>query len=589
MPNPEHAQERARQLQLLTQRLAGVLSLEEIGATVIGQAHEYLGASGSVAYVRDDAGTPRLVAHRGISDELAGQRATLPFDADNLPLARAIRTGASLWFTSRAELVREFPMLADSDAALDATAALPLVFGGRTLGGIAFSFRGAVQLDPATRDLVETFALQCAQAVERARLYEGERRARRRLEVLAETGENLTRARLDLAAVLQTVCREVATRMPESCTINLIAGDGTLELAAVHHIDPEAEQGIRMTLAATPVHVGESALGIVAATGEPLLMPVVPFEALLAGTRPEYRLHLERYPIGSLLIVPLRVPERVIGTLTASRGRSRPPFTLDDQRLLQDLADRSAFAIENARLFEAELHARRLRDDFLSIAGHELRTPLAALQLQIQSIQGLATKGTFAAEPALLVARLDKTVRHVQRMEGLVAQLLDVSQLARGRLELVCEPVEVRALIGEVLERFAEQARRAECELALAAGEPVVGNWDRSRLDQVLTNVIGNALKYGAGKPIAIRVERAGERCRIEVRDHGIGIERDAQQRIFGRFERAMSVRNYGGLGLGLWISRQIVDALGGHITCDSAPGMGTTFAIELPLGREAP
>ena len=588
MPTTEHAHERARQLQLLTQRLAGILSIEEIGATVIGQAHEYLRASGSVAYVRDEAGTLRLVAHRGINDELAAARATLDLEAA-LPLAHAIRTLTSQWFSSREELVRAFPELAHSDHALDVTAAVPLVFAGRALGGIAFSFHDPVQLDPATRVLLETFALQCAQAVERTRLYEGERRARRRLEVLAETSEALTRARLDLSAVLQTVCREVATRMPESCTINLIAGDNTLELAAVHHIDPEAEQGIRMTLAATPVHVGESALGIVAASGEPLLVPVVSFEALLAGTRPEYRPHLERFPIASLLVVPLRVPERVIGTLTASRGRSRPPFTLDDQRLLQDLADRSAFAIENARLFEAELNARRLRDDFLSIAGHELRTPLAALQLQIQSIQGLATKGALAAEPALLVARLDKTVRHVQRMEGLVAQLLDVSQLARGRLELVCEPVEVRALIGEVLERFTEQARRAECELALEAGAPVTGNWDRSRLDQVLTNVIGNALKYGAGKPIGIRAERAGERCRIAVRDHGIGIERDAQQRIFGRFERAMSVRNYGGLGLGLWISRQIVDALGGHITCDSEPGMGTTFAIELPLSNEAP
>jgi len=339
-----------------------------------------------------------------------------------------------------------------------------------------------------------------------------------------------------------------------------------------------------MTLAATPVHVGESALGIVAATGRPLLMPVVPFDAMLAGTRPEYRKYLERYPIASLLIVPLRVSERVIGTLTASRTRARPAFTVDDQRLLQDLADRSAFAIENARLFEAEQSARRLRDDFLSIAGHELRTPLAALQLQLQSMHGLATTGAFAAEPLRLVDRLDKTLRHVHRIEGLIAQLLDVSQLARGRLELVRETVEARALVCEVLERFAEQARRAESDLALAPGEAVAGRWDRSRLDQVLTNVIGNALKYGAGRPIDLRVERDGEHCRIAVRDRGIGIDPDAQQRIFGRFERAMSVRNYGGLGLGLWISRQIVDALGGQITCESEPGKGTTFVIDLPL-----
>jgi len=584
----EDVQERARQLQLLTQRLAAPLSLEEIGSIVIGQVHEYLGASASVAYVTSDDRTAKLVASRGISDEIRQARARLDLDAP-LPLARAMRTSSSMWFESRDELLRDYPNVsATLPEWLASTVAIPLVFSGRVLGGIVFSFAHAMRFDAQTRELVETLALQCAQAIERARLYEEERRARHRLEILAETSERLTHARLDLAAVLQTICREVATRMPESCTINLIGSDGrTLELVALHHVDPAAEQGIRMTLAATPVAVGETSLGVVAATGEPLLIPIVPFAAMLASTKAEYRPYLERYPIGSLLIVPLRVPERVIGTLTASRSPGLPAFTVDDRHLLQDLADRFAFAIENARLFEAEQHARRLRDDFLSIAGHELKTPLAALQLQMQSIHGLADKGAFVAQPKLLVERLDKTLRHVQRMQGLVAQLLDVSQLARGRLELARETFDARALVEEIVERFAEQARRSECEVVLAAGEPVIGTWDRGRLDQVITNVMSNAIKYGTGKPIDIRVERAGGECRISVRDHGVGIDETARHRIFGRFERATSDRNYGGLGLGLWISRQIVDTLGGTITCDSTPGMGTEFVVALPLQGE--
>jgi len=585
VPTPEHARERARQLQILTQRLAAVLSLEDIGNIVIGLAHEYLGASASVAYVAIDDTTAQLIASRGLPDEMARERAQLDVQAP-VPLAVAMRSAKSVWFESRDELVRAFPYTATLlPGALEATAAIPLVFGGKALGGIAFSFPRRMHFDEATRELVETFALQCAQAIERARLYEDERQARARLEILSDATQSLVHARLDLGAVLETVCREVATRLFESCTINLIGADGTsLELAAVHHVDHEAEQGIRATLAATPATVGEGTLGRVAATGEPLLVPVVPFEQLVAAARPEYRPYLERYPIGSLLVVALRVPERVIGTLTASRQRGRPPFTAADQQLLQDLADRAAFAIENARLFAAEQGARRLRDDFLSIAGHELRTPLAALQLQVQSIHELAHKGRFTEHPELLVERLGKTLRHVTRMQGLVAQLLDVSQLARGRLELEPERVDARALVGEIVERFAEQARRAECELVLAPGESIVGHWDRSRLDQVITNVLGNAIKYGAGKPIDVAVERGDGTCRIAVRDRGPGIPEAEQERIFGRFERATSDRNYGGLGLGLWISRQIAGALGGEITCESAPGVGSTFVIVLPL-----
>jgi signal transduction histidine kinase len=565
-----------------------MLSLEDIGNVVIGQTHEYLRASASVAYVLIDDNTAKLVASRGLPDDLVRLRAQLDLQIE-LPLTTAIRTATSVWLESRDALVRKYPLTSKVlPTAVQATAAIPLLFAGKALGGIAFSFPQPMRFDEPIRELLETFGLQCAQAIERALLYEGERRARLRLEILADTSQSLVHARLDLGAVLETVCREVATRLTESCTINLIGADGTsLELAATHHIDPDAEQGIRATLAATPATVGEGTLGRVAATGEPLLVPVVPFDQLVAASRPEYRPFLERYPIGTLLVVALRGPDGVIGTLTASRMRGRPPFTLADQQLLQDLADRAAFAIANARLFAAEQNARRLRDDFLSIAGHELKTPLAALQLQVENIHELAHKGRFAEQPDLLVDRLGKTLRHVQRMQGLVAQLLDVSQLACGRLELEPERVDARALVGEIVERFAEQARRAECELVLVPGEPIVGYWDRSRLDQVITNVLGNAIKYGAGKPIDIAVERADGACRIAVRDRGPGIPEAEQERIFGRFERAISDRNYGGLGLGLWISRQIAGALGGEITCESTPGVGSTFVIVLPL--EAP
>jgi PAS domain S-box-containing protein len=580
-------EERAKQLQLLTQRLAATLSREEIGLVVVEQLHEYLGASASVVYFESEDGTMRLAAHRGLAHETVTERPVLHLDTP-VPLARTIRTRTSTWLPDRSSMMREYPQTRARrvvGSEVEATASIPFVLEGRVSGAMAFSFAQPRPFDGATRDFLETFALQCAQALERTRLFEEERRARMRLAVLAHTSDQLSRAQLDLAQVLQTLCCEVATRLPESCTINLIDATGTqLELAATHHIDPTAEQRIRAILASTPVVVGVGSIGRVAATGQPLLVPEISREQYLASIKPEYRAHFEDYPIASLLIVPLRVGERVIGTVTASRKASFPSFTVDDQRLLQDLADRAAFAIENARLFEAERTSRQLRDEFLSIAGHELRTPLSAMYLQIESLQQLQKKGTFVERPALLGERLDKALRYVRRLEQLIAQLLDVSQLVAGQLAIARESFDLPELAQEIVDRFVENAQRSGSTMQLISTSPVHGSWDRSRLDQVLTNLVDNAIKYGQGKPVTIQIEGGDGRARIAVRDQGLGIAADAQERIFGRFERAVSSRHYGGLGLGLWISRQLVEAHGGTIKVDSAPGTGTTFVVDLPV-----
>jgi PAS domain S-box-containing protein len=580
------AEQRAAQLQRLTARLGSMLSREEIANVVIDQLHGYLDAAASVAYFADEQGAMTLSASRGLPTEIAVRRAVLALD-EPLPLAKAIATQALVCYETREALLAGYPQLAGIQLAdIEAIIAVPLVFEGRMLGGIAFSFSDATKFDDATRSLLSTFALQCAQALERTRLYDDERRARTRLEMLAGTGTALSRAQLDLSHVLDTICREVATRLPDVCTINLVGADGkTLEVAAVHHVDPEAEKHIRMTLELSPAFVGDAtALGQVAATRQPKLIPVVPFEQLLLATRPEYRAHFERFPIASLVVVPLHAREQTIGTLTCSRSPKLPPFTADDQRLLLDNADRAAFAISNARLFDAERRARQLRDDFLSLAGLELRTPLAAMQLQIDSLRTLAERGTFQTTPELLLERLDKTARSVARLGALVRQVLDVSQLVRGRLAYQREDVDLRELVAEVIERAGEHAQRVGSTITFADGVVVVGQWDRGRLDQVITNLIDNAIKYGEGKPIDISVTKTDDIASLVISDQGIGIAAAAQDRVFGRFERAVSDRNYGGLGLGLWIARQIVDGLGGKISFRSVEGFGTTFLVELPL-----
>jgi signal transduction histidine kinase len=172
-------------------------------------------------------------------------------------------------------------------------------------------------------------------------------------------------------------------------------------------------------------------------------------------------------------------------------------------------------------------------------------------------------------------------LRQTERLTGLVANLLDVTRAAAGKLELQRERFDLADVVREVAERFREQSA-AHVDLRLNG--PLVGTWDRLRVDQVITNLLSNAIKYGAGKPISIRAAAVDASAQLEVCDQGIGIAPEDQRRIFERFERAVSSSSYGGLGLGLYISRQIVDALGGSIRVESAAGAGSRFIVELPL-----
>ncbi|HYG70393.1 MAG TPA: HAMP domain-containing sensor histidine kinase, partial [Anaeromyxobacteraceae bacterium] len=182
-----------------------------------------------------------------------------------------------------------------------------------------------------------------------------------------------------------------------------------------------------------------------------------------------------------------------------------------------------------------------------------------------------------------VVRKADVIRRNVDRLSRLVSSLLDLSRIAAGRLEIELEQVNLAALVRDVAARFEEEAERAGCRLVLDLEEGIAGMWDALRLDEVLTNLLSNAIKYGPGRPVEVRTRRAGDDVAlVSVRDHGIGISEADQRRIFERFERAVSKRNYGGFGLGLWISRQIVHALGGEVHVVSAPGEGSTFTVEL-------
>ena len=259
-----------------------------------------------------------------------------------------------------------------------------------------------------------------------------------------------------------------------------------------------------------------------------------------------------------------------------------------DSQALADVLDQTRQDLHQA-LVRAD-QALRMRSDFLSIAAHELRTPLTSLRLQVSLLQRqiLTLPQTVPGVSKLsgMVASLERNLR---RLTVLTQDLLDVSQINSGRLAIRRAPMNLTDLAHDVIDRFEDEATRRGCRLVLDAPVPVEGEWDPSRLDQVLTNLISNALTYGGGHPVIVQVAPDSSHARVRVQDHGPGIAPDDQERIFHRFERAGSKDDGSGLGLGLYITREIVQAHGGCISVDSSPGAGATFIVELPYRWAVP
>jgi signal transduction histidine kinase len=266
----------------------------------------------------------------------------------------------------------------------------------------------------------------------------------------------------------------------------------------------------------------------------------------------------------------------------------RPPtyegiaeFEYLGQSISKMMGERKAAEERIRDLYHEAQRAVRLRDEFLMVASHELRTPVTSLRLSLQTLQRAERMSEKDAE--VMSRSVGLAARQGERLNRLVDDLLDVSRIETGQLPLDLGDVELGAIVRDVVERFEVDLSRAGCPVAIQGDGAISGRWDRSRIDQVVTNLLSNAVKFGAGKPIEILFGEQAGTAWLTVRDHGIGIEKAQQAPVFERFARAVSTENYGGLGLGLYISRRVVEAHGGRLRVDSQPGSGSSFTVELP------
>ena len=580
-------------LQALTSRLSEATSVEQVMQALFEQGLAPLGAiAGSLSLLDPSGQMLEVVQSLGYPETMLRRWRHMPL-SQSVPLTDAVREARPRWLSSRADWLTPSPHL-QHETTNNAAAALPLLVKGRVLGAIGLSFSQVRSFNEDDRAFFTAVAHACAQAIDRAQLYEEERLATERvrtaaarLQVLAEASDAFGAANRDLPALFDAISQQVVRHLGDSCVLSLRAAEGDLlEHVAVRHVDPALQERVRQLLASIPVRVGQGLNGRVAQTGQSLFVPVVSQERLRNETTPEYAAAAEHIPVSSCLIVPLRVQERIIGTVATTRTAPGHPFTQEDLRLLEELANKAALSIENARFFQQQQRDQeelRRRTEFeqqlIGIVSHDLRNPLGAITM---------AAGLLQASPGLNERQLKASQRiasSCERATRLIRDFLDFTQARLGTgIPLKRRPTDLddvtRHVVDEVLQAHPER------QVLVETGGDCHGEWDPDRISQVLTNLVGNALAYSPpGTPVRVRTRSEPGSALLEIHNQGTPISPELLPRLFEPLTRGAptSGQQSRSIGLGLYIVREIVRGHGGTVDVASATDTGTTFTVRLP------
>jgi PAS domain S-box-containing protein len=564
----EAAVERLGALQAVTEAILASSSLGDLLDAVMAKVRSVFEADLAEVLLLSESGD-EVVVHAPRGGPHVGYR--IPLSATNIP-GRVVAA-------RRPVVVEALGPRDVGPALLDrgfrSLMAAPLNVGERTIGLASVATLVPRKFTAEDTGLLGLIADRIATAIEQTRLREVERSARVAAEEAAHRSTFLADASTVLASSLEqertieSAVRLAIPLMADCCVLDLVGDGGGVRRVAFCGPAPELSETARELV---PDLEALGGMANVVRTGEPVVHD------------------LRQIGLRSCLSAPISARGRALGAVTFCSTRP-DRYGPSEVALAQEFAGRVAVAIDNARLFheaqEALASAREavhLRDEFLSIASHELRTPLTSLRLAVQGSIRLAERGDLASTPERIGRSLRIVERQSRRLTMLVSALLDATRITSGHLDLELAPVDLAGVVAEVLALFEDELAMARCKVTVRGDPSVVGLWDRSRVEQVVTNLVSNAMKYGAGHPIEVCFGCEEGRARLSVRDEGPGIEPALHRQIFERFKRGVSARHYGGLGLGLYIVRQIVEALGGSVHLESRTGAGSTFAVELPI-----
>ncbi len=556
---------RMERLQSVTAALSRARTPDEVAEVTLGRGVSALGGARGLLLVPGAGGGMDVLP----SGDGVGAAAAARLGGPG-PVRDAFHSRTPMFLEDRASLAALYP--GHDGLAGEAFIALPLPSQGLPLGVLYVAYDAPRAFPDAERALAVTIASQCAQALDRARLFVAERLARaeavaaqRRLAFLDDVSALLA-ATLEEEEMAAGVVRLAVPALGDWACVLALRDEGLVAAAR-----------LGLESVGAPVEARARALAVerLLIAGEPPRPePIDEFPELpAAGPAPR-----------SAVVAALVAGGEALGILAVASADPARRYGAADRVLVGEVARRTALAIAHARLLRDARAAARAREEFLQVASHELRGPLGTLRLGVQLLLrdqrgGPATK---PSEP-----RLRMIGRQADRLVRLADALLDVSRITAGRLVLAREEADLAALVREVAGRYTEEASDAGCALTCDAPGPVRCPFDAARIEQVLSNLVSNALKYGQGKPVHVSIAASSASARVTVADRGIGIAPADQERIFGRFERAVSGRHYSGLGLGLWIVQQIVAAHGGSIGVESTPGQGSSFTVELPLAAD--
>jgi PAS domain S-box-containing protein len=414
------------------------------------------------------------------------------------------------------------------------------------------------------------------------------KRAEDVLRFLSEASAALS-ASLDYTTTLSSVARLMVPMLADWCIIDILQEDGSIEQVSVAHVDPEKEDLIRELRRKYPPDPNEPhVIWRVLQTGIAEMAVGRDEEHLARTTCNEEHFQL-RCSLGEIgyMTVPLLARGRTLGVVSFVAGQSGRCYQPEDLALAEEIAYRAALAVDNARLYHEAQAAVQARDQFLSIASHELKTPLTALMGYVTLLQRrFVPEGSLSSRDLRALRVIGE---QATRLNRLITLLLDLSRIQKGQLGIEPAPLDLVHLTQRVaadMELTLEQHTLTVC----APDEPLWLMGDEVRLEQVLQNLLQNAIKYSPeGGLIEVGVARHGTLARMWVTDEGVGIPKAAMAQLFQRFQRIANpaTQHVSGLGLGLYIVKEIVTLHGGEIEVTSTEGLGSTFTVYLPLQVE--